>query len=219
MKQSNIEGLDCLSLDRNNKKALVLFHGYGASMNDLAPLHNNLNLEFDYYFPQGIIEIPLGPYVSGYAWFEIDMMELEKKMRQGLHRNFYDIKPNGFDEALSKMETFLNALREKYDEIVIGGFSQGAMCSLHLAFKMKLNYLILLSGNPVWMSGLKIENHTLSFFQSHGKLDPVLSYDSALDLYKKLKTYENKGSFISFNGAHEIPLAVINELKSFLKQV
>lgn len=217
MKQDNIQGLDCLIQAKNDSsKALILFHGYGASMNDLAPLANVLNFSGDFYFPQGIIEIPMSPYMKGYAWFQIDMELLEQKMSQGSFRDFADSTPMGFIEALDKMSGLINHLKTKYSEVIIGGFSQGAMCSLHLANKLSIQKIIMLSGNPVSMKDFDPKNIKLDFFQSHGKSDPVLSYSAATKMYKDLKEAGHKGRFISFEGGHEIPQNVLNELNLYL---
>ena len=70
--------------------------------------------------------------MEGRAWFNIDMAELEQAMRTGSHRAFEDKNPEEFQKALPLVKTFINNLSKDYDEVIIGGFSQGAMISSHL---------------------------------------------------------------------------------------
>lgn len=218
MEKHSIQGIDCLKVKSKFKtdSALVLLHGYGASMHDLAPLVNYLNFHGDYFFPQGLLSVPLGPHVEGKAWFPIDMEALEKAMLHGGHRSFENLYPEPFKNTLIKLEAYINELKKNYTEIIIGGFSQGAMCSLHLAFRLKLKKLILLSANPIGLKEIDFDHHQVHFFQSHGTQDAVLSFDDSKSLYEKLIQKKSVGSFISFQGGHEIPQEVLLKLNKFL---
>ena len=49
--------------------AVVLLHGYGASMMDLVDLSPMLDLKgYLYFFPNAPIPIQVGPGMTGYAW-------------------------------------------------------------------------------------------------------------------------------------------------------
>ena len=54
------------------------------------------------------------------------------------------------------------------------------------------------------------------FFQSHGKNDPILSYQGAKSLFELLKLCGHEGEFVSFDGAHEIPEKVLMKSKDFI---
>lgn len=215
-----ISGIECLSVKNNNaKNVVIIFHGYGANMHDLFPLVEFWNkAETDFYFPNGILQLDMGGY-GGRAWFPIDMQKLQLAMMRGEHRNMDNDKPEGAEETLKRLEEFVNEVSSKYEKVIIGGFSQGAMCSSHLMMRInKLSGVILLSGNLVHQEGLT-KKGDLPFYQSHGRQDPVLSYEGAQRLTQKLNDLGYKGSLDSFDGGHEIPMQVVNNVSKFLDEL
>ena len=56
--------LDCLVLRRTvTRGSVVLLHGYGADFSDLTSLADIIDMyqEWDWYFPNGPIEVPISP--------------------------------------------------------------------------------------------------------------------------------------------------------------
>ncbi len=220
-KKSGLKYLKHIS--QNSKKAVFLMHGYGASMYDLYDLYSVIEMgeSCDWYFPHG--HLALGGQFGALAasWFPIDMVELERCMSQGIHRNFEDIYTPEFNDAVEILKTFVLEISEKYESISIGGFSQGAMLSSHLMNHVgtKLNSVFLFSGNLIGKKELlKSIDQNLSFniFQSHGIQDPVLGFEGAEKLKNLLLDHNKKIKFESFKGGHEIPMQAINSLNSFL---
>lgn len=217
----NISGLDCLTaLSSDPKTAVVMLHGYGANMQDLFPLwemwqQNNMN----WYFPNGLLSLPMG-YYEGRAWFSIDVAALEKAMREGTERNLAEALPPELDSTLNQLETFLRELATKHERIILGGFSQGAMCTSHLALRsgLPIEGIILLSGSLVAEAKWPNSAKGLPFYQSHGTKDPILPISGAKRLHEKLLALNFSGKMSVFDGGHEIPMNVINEVKSFLAQ-
>ena len=215
-----ISGIECLSVKNDNaKNVVIIFHGYGANMHDLFPLIEMWNkAETDFYFPNGVLELEMGAY-GGRAWFPIDMEKLQLAMMRGEHRNMDDDKPQNADAVLEKLETFVKEVSKNYEKVILGGFSQGAMCTSHLLMRVeKLAGVILLSGNLVYQQGLTKKGH-IPFYQSHGRQDPVLGYPGAERLTKKLNDLGYQGSLDSFSGGHEIPMQVVHNVSKFLDQL
>ena len=216
-----IAGIDCLTVKgQHAHTAVIFFHGYGANMHDLFPLWQMWHQEkFSWYFPNGVLPLPMG-YYEGRAWFSIDIERLEQAIREGTHREMADAVPPEFDETLTRMSLFIKEVARTHSHVVIGGFSQGAMCASHLALKSDLNIdgLILLSGNmvasPRWPTNAK----GMPFYQAHGSQDPILSLTGAKLLEEKLLACNFQGKLHVFSGGHEIPMSVINEVKAFLLQ-
>lgn len=213
--------LKYLKINNQSKKLMILLHGYGASMNDLYPLGEYVQnaKSFDWIFPNAPIELQFMGMHSAHAWFPIDERALESAMMRGEHRKFHDLYPDEFDIALNLLEKFIEA--QNYTEIHIGGFSQGAMLSSHLqSYRVKnLKSLSLLSANLIGQDQLErvlSQSHKVPFFQSHGKVDNVLSYEYAKDLFESLKLGGLQGEFVSFNGGHEIPMDVLSKWNEFL---
>lgn len=193
-------------------------------MNDLAPLHQYLDPtgEWNWYFPNGPIRIPFGVQWEGRAWFPIDMAELEKAMQAGKHRDFSGISGPAFLEAVKVMESIVKEISAKHPELVIGGFSQGAMGASHVAARnnVALKGLILLSGSLVDKESLlATPDQELPFFQSHGDSDPLLGFAAAKELHSLFTSKGYKGIWYPFRGGHEIPQGVLESLATFLRHV
>lgn len=215
--------LKFVHVEGSTSKALVLFHGYGANMHDLAPLHRWLDPEqrWHWYFPQGPLSIPFGAAWEGHAWFPIDMEALEASMREGRHRDFSGPATPAFHEAIVAMESFVAEVAKKHGAPVVGGFSQGAMGASHVVMtgKVPAKALVLLSGALVDAQALRESAVTaLPFFQSHGQSDPLLGLDSARALYDLLERKGLSGEWHDFRGGHEIPPQVLDQLRQFLNQ-
>src|SRR5690606_38506174 len=137
-------------------------------------------------------------------------------------RNFKDANPEGLDEAIDIAKKFVVDHSHNYDSIIVGGFSQGAMISSYLCAHLpKVISAIFFSGVLVAQDKLMTlldGKKSLPFFQSHGKQDPVLSYSEATMLYELLKLYGWQGELVPFDGAHEIPMPVINKASLFLSK-
>jgi phospholipase/carboxylesterase len=227
LNKSVIDGIECLTLIRENaQKTAIILHGFGADMNDLAPLHSYLDPagKFNWIFPNGIQEVPVGPHMSGRAWFPIRMAEIEEAAMRGDVVDFADVCPPGLVEAETRLKTFIKTLRIKSEDLILGGFSQGAMmtCQIALTLPDDIAAMLLFSGNcinlQVWSENAE-RHRKLPFIQSHGTDDPILGFKHAERLYGMLKGAGLKGEFIPFKGFHEIPLPVIREAAKFLEKI
>ncbi|MBM9590836.1 esterase [Leptospira sp. 201903075] len=205
---------------------VVLFHGYGASAFDLYPIHEVLvtDQKFNWVFPHGHLSVPLMPGYSGRAWFPIDMAALEEAIRKNDFRNFADKDPEGMDVARQAAYLMLDAIGVPWNQLILGGFSQGAMLATDLTLRKEelSKGLMILSGalvNESLWKELAPKKSNLRFFQSHGEFDPILGYAGAKKLEKLLRNSELLGEFIAFNGGHEIPAPVIQGVSRYLNSL
>lgn len=215
---------DCIQFAGSTSQAIILFHGYGADMHDLSSLREWLDPEqkWHWYFPNGPLRIPMGGYGDGRAWFHIDMAALEAAMQMGTTRDFSGDANPDFLKAVESAEDFCRQIQEKHPELIIGGFSQGAMVTSHIAARgrVPLKGLILLSGNLVDLKTLsESKPAAIPFFQSHGQQDAVLGFKHAEALRVLLESKGMKGTWVPFRGGHEIPMPVLQGLKAFLEVV
>ncbi len=190
-------------------------------MQDLFPLWELWdNGTYNWYFPNGILALPMGHY-EGRAWFSIDIEKLEQAIRNGEFRDMAGTVPPEFDLTLKQQEIFLHELAQKHKKIIIGGFSQGAMCASHLAMKsgLPISALVLLSGNLLAEERVPASAKGIPFYQSHGTRDPILPLTGAKLLENKLQALNFQGKLHVFEGGHEIPMKVIHEVKSFLQNL
>jgi phospholipase/carboxylesterase len=201
---------------------VVLFHGYGADANDLASLSQvyQLNQKVDWYFPQGVLEVPIGPMMSGRAWFELRVSDFEKLADGTLSDQPIDPRD---EKTLNEVADWLNHLGKLYDKVVIGGFSQGAILTSHSLYRLQFvpAGLLLLSGYLISPSAFPVlpDNLKVPFFQSHGQQDPVLTLAGARKLFEHMQSLGLRGEWHEFRGAHEIPMEIIERSKTFLNSV
>ena len=94
--------------------AMILFHGYGASAEDLAPLGAEISPERKVYCPEGPIAVPIGWAMEGRAWFPIDMEALMAAQEQGGFRDFSRALPTGVLEVREKLLPWLYSLSERF---------------------------------------------------------------------------------------------------------
>lgn len=217
--------LDCMEKPAaEGAPTIVCLHGYGADNQDLAPLAD-MGLAPEgtgWVFPNAPQQVPIGPGMMGRAWFPIDVQELEQAAMTGRHTDFASKVPGGFVEAGDQIEQLLQELGRPLSEIYLGGFSQGAMIACETALRQTTppKGLILLSATLIaesrWRENIaRLEG--VPVFQSHGRQDPLLSFDEAERLRGILDQAGAKTDFHAFEGAHEIPPTVMQALAGFLK--
>ncbi|MGF1466742.1 MAG: alpha/beta hydrolase [Sandaracinaceae bacterium] len=208
---------------------ICLLHGFGASGEDLVPLHRVFRVAPDvrWVFPAAPLELPpMMPGMESRAWWMIDMAAVEQAMRTGRHRDLAGEVPEGLAEARRLLLETLEAMDDVLhpSRLVLGGFSQGAMLSLDVALHTEraLAGLVQLSGTLVakdlWAP--RVESRAgLPVFQSHGQLDPLLPFAGAEMLRDLLAAGGLDVEFTPFRGAHEIPPPVLEGLAGFLSRV
>ena len=224
--KENHSGLDYLKVDNHSKNLIILFHGYGASMEDLYGLSTVMPVtkNCDWIFPNGVLEINLGMGVMGRGWFPVDMAQLEQAMQSGIHRDFSDMATAEFSFALEKANLFFQEIKKDYDQIIIGGFSQGAMITSFLSLMNSedvLGYLCLSGAlvNRTHMIKLLESSNKIPFFQSHGLQDAILSSSQAKAQYDLFSYAGFEGEFVDFQGGHEIPMGVIQKSTAFINNI
>ena len=129
--------------------AVVLLHGYGASMNDLAGLSTMLDRTgYLYFFPNAPIQMQIGPGMTGYAWTpsrgsaDAHTAERAAERAEELLVGFYDeiAERHGVTDG----------------GIVMGGFSQGGTMTYRFGLPRpdKFAGLVILSGSVPNPDGL-----------------------------------------------------------------
>jgi len=221
---SKIGPLECLDFHQPGKPVIVFFHGYGADAFDLAPMAGELGLRAQarWIFPQGPKTVDIGGGFSGRAWFGIDMAAHQRAAMTGEPVSYSDIRPPGATEARDKAMAFLKALGIPPGQLILGGFSQGSMLAVDLAFHLPENplALVILSGtlaDKKSLVQLAPRRKGLPFFQSHGEHDPILPFIGAEALKQELENAGWDSHWSGFPGGHEIPPRVLRDLTSFLK--
>lgn len=234
--RSTLGGLDVVTVQLAGgppKGVVVLCHGFGAPGTDLVGLAEALvsieprlaNVRF--HFPAAPLSLGNLGFGESRAWWLIDFEAIEalRTASPEALRAFRKAEPPGMAaarKALSAMVSeALNASRLAMNQLVLGGFSQGAMISTDVALRLEEPPagLAILSGTlvteDVWGPKAKARAG-LPVFQSHGRGDQVLPFMAAQWLTELLVSNGLEVDFRPFNGGHEIPEQVIEGLASFL---
>ena len=201
---------------------VVCMHGYGANAQDLVPIGMELDLKrpVRWIFPGAPLALPdFGP--DSRAWFPIDERQIAALQLSGRRIDVSQLRPAGFEDAVTAAEQMLAALQTPISNVILGGFSQGAMMAVELASRaaQKPLGLFILSGTLVDEAGLR-ERLThlkgLRYYQSHGSADPILDFQTALRLHEFLGSAGLVGEFQRFEGPHAVPLEVVGGLQRYI---
>jgi len=201
----------------------VLFHGFGAPGDDLVSLAGALAGPVRFVFPAAPLELG-GLYGDSRAWWMIDMARLERDRSGATDRR--DEIPDGLLAARAQVLQLLDDLRTQLsvaaDQIVLGGFSQGAMLALDVALHRDVAPagLILMSGtliaNSVWQPRMGLLAG-VPVMLSHGRQDGILPFRMAEVLRDQLTTSGAKVDWQPFSGGHEIPRSVVAAAGALLR--
>jgi phospholipase/carboxylesterase len=198
---------------------VVLMHGYGAPGTDLVPLWRELAVpeQVRFVFPEAPLELGFG----GRAWWNIDMARLQDRFSAGSAERLTAEVPAGSDVARAAILELLEVLEQEHgarpEQVIIGGFSQGAMLATDVVLRSTRPFggLAILSGTiiakPEWLPLLPARRG-LKVLQSHGRADPVLPFAVAEQLRDALTNAGLAVEFIPFNGGHGIPSAALTGL-------
>jgi len=220
----HFDNLDVLVRQGSTSDAVILLHGFGANAHDLAPLADWLDPQGlkNWYFPGGILRLPLGPFYEARAWAMFDLREADVALKSGNFRAWLETQAHQIEKPSQVIGRFAERLAEQHKKIWIGGFSQGAMVALDAALATPLEWagLVLLSttfATPTrWENFLKNEKRHFKILQSHGTQDLILPFSEADALSQKLASFGHAIEFHTFNGGHEIPESVLQAIQKFL---
>ena len=192
---------------------VVLMHGFGSHMGDLAGLAPLINeTDFIYICPNAPIAMTIGFGQQGHAWFPAGGQT----------------QPDDIDNAVSRLQQTIDFAITKYlpdhSKIFIGGFSQGGMMTMHAGLTRPDIYkgAIILSSRltQVDLFTDRIESATkMPIFMSHGTEDLVISIQDGRDTKNLLEEYGYGIEYHEYSMAHEIREETISDLKNWLQIV
>lgn len=187
---------------------LVLLHGYGSNKEDLfglKPYLPSVNLL--------CLEAPIALQPYGYAWYPIQW-ENGAKM----------IDTSEVSAATKLVESSITEWKEAHGvtgNILLGGFSQGAITSMRMLLDgFNAEAFVLMSGYalPEWMEELENLESEVPIYQSHGTSDPVIPFTwahAAADKLSRLPAY----SFHQYPMAHSLNAECLKDIHAFLATV
>ncbi len=210
-----------------SRKAVWLFHGYGANEQDLVGVAEYLDPggQYSWLLPQGTYEVGFGPYMVGRSWFDLDVPTIQSSIARG-DRGFLEEKISpALAATSSNLIPKIAVASTSYEEVVFAGFSQGSFVAfdLFLSFLSSTEFLsqtallfsTAMARPKVWAEQVaKLDKQNI--FQSHGIQDPVLPMVGAERLKVQLEATNIRFDFCGFQGGHEIPPEALNRASKFL---
>ncbi len=184
--------------------ALVLVHGRGSDEHDLLGLHDALDPErrLHGYCPRGPLALPPG----GAHWYMVPRV------------GYPD--PATFAEGFAALAGFVDSL--PYEQVVIGGFSQGAVMSLAVGLgegRPRPAAVIAFSGFVPVVEGWQLSagGPFPPIALSHGSYDRVIPLELA---HRALAQLEAAGAEVLYRESpleHAIDPAFVAELQPWLR--
>lgn len=198
-------------------KWVILFHGFGADAFDLASLAEEFSFTppCNWLFPNGPLTVPIGPTMTGRAWWTIRMNELEG--------DWTNRRPPDMNSAVEKIFKMILSMKFNWKDLIIGGFSQGAMIATEVFLKAPETPagLICLSGtlmSKLLWSEFIVNRKGSNILMSHGEADQILPHKGSILLQNFFEENGINTQFVSFRGGHEIPMQVIQKMKSYISE-
>ncbi len=192
---------------------VVLLHGFGASMRDLAGLAPAIDRSgYLYLFPNAPIQMQIGPGVSGYAWTPSGQSGGEDAATRA-----EELLVGFFDEAMER-----HSIAE--GGMVMGGFSQGGMMTYRFGLRRPEMFagLVILSGrvpSPDALSENLPVHRDQPIFVAHGTQDTMIGVNDARQSRDFLTSERYSPQYHEYQMAHEINQQVISDMKSWLHNV
>jgi phospholipase/carboxylesterase len=189
---------------------VLVLHGFGANMQDLAGLCPMINdRDYIYFCPNAPLEFDLGMGSKGYGWHP------PREMSQA----------NDILQAESLLNNFIDELFDTYPlDATLNfmlGFSQGGgmtyRCGLDKPDKFK--GLIALSAsmpNPENLQDKMPQVKYQELFIAHGFQDQVVSINNAEETQLFLKNSEYSVEYNTYTMGHEIRPEVIADIKEWM---
>ncbi|WP_299125812.1 alpha/beta hydrolase-fold protein [uncultured Tenacibaculum sp.] len=195
-----------------NPPLLILLHGYGSNERDLFSFSEELPDEL-------LIVSAQAPYsmgYDGYAWYAINFDANNEK--------FSDL--GQARESMTKIASFINEIKEKYNtnpnKTFLLGFSQGAILSYALSLNNPnmVQHVIALSGyiNEDLLPAEVNTEITTDYYISHGTVDQVLPVNWARKAPSLLENYNLKSDYSEYPVGHGVAPQNFYSFKNWIEQ-
>lgn len=192
---------------------IVMLHGFGANMQDLAGLAPSLNSRgYVYVCPNAPIPFELGPGMIGYGW----------------HPPRGQAAAEHYDQAETLLSAFLEQALAEFNasdgRALLLGFSQGGGMTYRMGLAQPETFagLVALSASlpdPEALRPRLPAQRSQPVFVAHGKYDQMVSMDSARRTREFLDAEGYPLEYREYDMGHEIPAEVLRDLTPWLERV
>ena len=201
------------------RKMVIMLHGYGSNAQNLLELATFLTMPEIIFISVNATNNWEGGFADSYQWFSLYHQNGQRKQLTEIHTQII--------EANLQLANFISGQLNKwqldYSDLVLLGFSQGAMMANYQGFTLpkQVAGILSYSGKIILPTLLKQQIlHKPKICLIHGKQDSVLPFDNFLeakDILNKLNTpYQD---LALDNLDHSIDKRGIDFGKKFLQEV
>lgn len=203
-------------------KALVIWlHGLGDSGHGFAPIVPELKLDpslgIRFIFPHAPVQpVTINGGMKMSSWYDIKSMDLESRADEA-----------GVIESSALVEQIIEAQMAKgisSDKIILAGFSQGGVITLHLAtrFNHQLAGIMALSTYMCAPQKLAEQKHhandQTAIFMAHGRQDDVVPFQAGQSAKQTLESCGYQVSWQDYPMAHNVCIEQINAIGQWLTE-
>lgn len=191
---------------------IILLHGYGASMRDLAGLCPAINSEgYVFICPNAPITVEIGNGMSGYAWTPPRDMRDEDDLE------------NAVDKLSTLVEEVTASYKTEPGQVLLGGFSQGGMMTYRCGLPNPdlFKALVVLSGVAPDMDLLREmlpDERSQPVFVAHGTSDHMVGVSEARLSHGFLEAEGYTSVYKEYSMGHEINQDVLEDLVPWIHQ-
>ena len=192
---------------------VIMLHGFGANMADLAGLAPAINpTGYIYACPNAPIAFDLGSGQAGYGWTSPRGQTTPEEVA-----STEQLLEGFFDEVFEQFQV-------EPGRAVLLGFSQGGGMTYHCGLPQDDRFagLVALSAtmpDPNELQARLPEKRTQPIFIAHGLSDPLVPTESALAARRFLGGVGYSPEYHEYDMAHEISKEVLNDLVPWLAGV
>ena len=186
-------------------RAIILLHGYGSHMGDLAGLAQTIgDNKYMFFCPNAPIEIDIGYGQKGYSWYAMEPSAGTAKV----------------DEAIVYLDATLTEITARFNinrsDLVIGGFSQGGMLAIHAGLASGITFKGVIAMSAKLVSESSIMSTQTPVFISHGSNDQVVSGNEGRRARDVLESAGHIVTYREYPMAHEINSVCLKDLNTWL---
>ncbi len=192
---------------------LIMLHGFGANMQDLAGLAPAINSTgYVYACPNAPIDFDLGGGQIGYGWTSPRGASTPEEVQEA-----QNLLADFFDEVLEQFKV-------SPSQAVLMGFSQGGGMTYRCGMVRPDRFAGLVALSATLPDTAEIESRlpedrSLPIFVAHGRFDSMIPSERAHTARDFLEGAGYKPEFHEYDMGHEISAEVLNDLIPWMAKV